>query len=41
MASLSRRGRQLIADRSGHHVNLDQPEVVASAIEQLLSSLRR
>jgi pimeloyl-ACP methyl ester carboxylesterase len=40
MAALSRRGRQLIAEGSGHHVNLDQPELIVSSVRELLTSLR-
>ena len=39
VAALSRRGKQLIATRSGHHVQLEEPELVVSAIEQVVSAL--
>ena len=35
-STLSRRGRQLIAARSGHHIQLDEPELVATAIRDVL-----
>lgn len=41
MALLSRRGRQVIASRSGHHVQLDEPELVIATIRQMLESIRR
>jgi pimeloyl-ACP methyl ester carboxylesterase len=37
IASASRRGRWLIAERSGHHVQIEQPDVVIAAIKDLLS----
>jgi pimeloyl-ACP methyl ester carboxylesterase len=40
LVRLSRAGRQMIAARSGHHVQLDEPELVARAVQQLLGSLR-
>ena len=39
MAAQSRRGRQIIAERSGHHVNIEQPEIVVSAVRDMLASL--
>jgi pimeloyl-ACP methyl ester carboxylesterase len=36
MASASRRGRWLIAERSGHHVQIEQPDLVIAAIRDLL-----
>jgi pimeloyl-ACP methyl ester carboxylesterase len=41
IAVLSANGRQIIATRSGHHVQLDQPELVISTIQDLLAMLRR
>ena len=38
IASASRRGRWLIAERSGHHVQIEQPDVVISAIKDVLSA---
>jgi pimeloyl-ACP methyl ester carboxylesterase len=37
IASASRRGRWLIAERSGHHVQIERPDVVIAAIKDLLS----
>jgi pimeloyl-ACP methyl ester carboxylesterase len=37
-ASASRRGRWLLAERSGHHVQIEQPEIVVAAIRDLLSA---
>lgn len=36
MASASRRGRWLIAEKSGHHVQIDQPDVVIAAIRDVI-----
>jgi len=38
---MSRRGRQIIAARSGHHVQIDEPALVISTIEQLLAVVRK
>jgi pimeloyl-ACP methyl ester carboxylesterase len=40
MAALSRRGRQIIAERSRHHVNIDEPEIVVAAVRAMLGSPR-
>jgi pimeloyl-ACP methyl ester carboxylesterase len=39
LARLSRRGRHIVASRSGHWIPLDQPQVVIDAIEQVLAGL--
>jgi hypothetical protein len=41
VAALSRRGKQAIAARSGHHVQLEEPELVVSAIQQVLAAARK
>jgi pimeloyl-ACP methyl ester carboxylesterase len=41
VAALSRRGKLIVAERSGHHVQLEQPALVASAIEQVVAAARR
>jgi dihydroorotase len=38
MAAISRRGKQVIATRSGHHIQLDEPELVVETIQQLLAT---
>jgi pimeloyl-ACP methyl ester carboxylesterase len=40
LASLSKNSKVVIADRSGHHIQLDQPELVVSAIRQVVESVR-
>jgi len=40
MTTMSRRGTHAIASRSGHHIQLDEPELVVDAIRQLLATLR-
>jgi pimeloyl-ACP methyl ester carboxylesterase len=41
LLSLSRNSKQIIATTSGHHVQLDDPELVIDAIRQLVDSVRR
>ena len=41
MARMSRRGRQIVAARSGHHVQLDEPALVVATIRDLLALLGR
>ena len=36
LTQLSSRGRQIIAANSGHHIHIDEPHVVVSAIRELL-----
>jgi pimeloyl-ACP methyl ester carboxylesterase len=38
IAALSRRGKQIIAERSGHHVQLQEPQVVVSAIQEIVAT---
>jgi pimeloyl-ACP methyl ester carboxylesterase len=40
LAALSPQGQLVLADRSGHHIQLDQPELVIDAIEQVLTATR-
>jgi pimeloyl-ACP methyl ester carboxylesterase len=40
IAALSRRGRQVIAEGSGHHVQLEDPALVVRLIEELLRTRR-
>jgi pimeloyl-ACP methyl ester carboxylesterase len=41
LAALSTRGKLVIAERSGHHVQLDQPELVGEAVNEALTSISR
>lgn len=41
MALLSRNGKQLIATHSGHHIQLDEPELVIQTIRGLVSSISK
>ena len=41
LVTLSRSGKQVIAPRSGHHIPLDEPELVAAAIRDVLAAARR
>ena len=40
MAALSSRGKLVIATRSGHHVQLDEPELVIATIRELVEAVR-
>lgn len=41
LATLSRRGKLVVATRSGHHVQLEEPELVVSAIRDVVVAARR
>jgi pimeloyl-ACP methyl ester carboxylesterase len=41
MAAMSRNGKLIIATRSGHHVQLDEPELVVKAIRDALAAARK
>jgi pimeloyl-ACP methyl ester carboxylesterase len=41
VAALSRRGRLVVAERSGHHVQLDEPELVVSVIREVVVLSRK
>jgi pimeloyl-ACP methyl ester carboxylesterase len=41
MAAMSRNGKLIIATRSGHHVQLDEPELVVKAIRDALAETRK
>jgi hypothetical protein len=41
LAALSRRGRHVIAERSGHHVQLEDPALVARLIEEIIIATKR
>ncbi|MBI1280561.1 MAG: alpha/beta fold hydrolase [Anaerolineaceae bacterium] len=38
LAALSPQGKLVLADKSGHHIQLDQPDLVIDAIEQVLAA---
>jgi len=38
--SLSRNGRQVIAEQSGHHVQIEQPEVVVTSVRDVITATR-
>jgi pimeloyl-ACP methyl ester carboxylesterase len=38
LAALSPQGKLVLADRSGHHIQLDQPNLVIDAIEQVVTA---
>lgn len=40
-ATLSSRSQHVIADKSSHYVNMDQPELVIAAVDSVLASIRR
>jgi hypothetical protein len=41
LVALSRSGRQVVAERSGHHIPLQEPELVVAAIRDVLSATTR
>lgn len=41
LAELSTRGRLVVAEQSGHYIQLDQPELVIDAILQVVADVRR
>jgi pimeloyl-ACP methyl ester carboxylesterase len=40
MAGRSTRGKLIVAQNSGHWIQLDEPELVAAAVREILESLR-
>jgi len=41
LLNLSRNSKQIVAANSGHHIQLDEPEVVTGAIRQVVEAVRR
>lgn len=41
LVALSRVGKQVIAKRSGHHIPLDEPDLVVAAIRDVIAAARR
>ncbi len=41
LVALSSAGKQVIARRSGHHVTIDEPELVVAAIREVAVAARR
>jgi pimeloyl-ACP methyl ester carboxylesterase len=41
MARMSRNGRLVVAERSGHHVQLEEPDLVVTALQQVVASAAR
>ena len=41
MAAMSRNGKLVVAANSGHHVQLEEPELVIKAIRDLLEAARK
>jgi hypothetical protein len=37
---MSRRGRQIIASKSGHHVQIDDPQLVVRMIREMVEARR-
>jgi hypothetical protein len=40
MATLSTRGRHIMASQSGHWIPLDQPQVVIDAVKEVVTAAR-
>ena len=38
VAALSRKGKQVFASRSGHHIQIDEPDLVISTIREVLAA---
>jgi pimeloyl-ACP methyl ester carboxylesterase len=41
LAGLSRNGKAIISEKSGHHIQLEDPEVVVRAIREVVDSVRK
>jgi pimeloyl-ACP methyl ester carboxylesterase len=41
ICALSRNGRQVIATKSGHHVQLDEPDLVVTSIQEVIAAIRK
>jgi pimeloyl-ACP methyl ester carboxylesterase len=41
VALMSSRGKLIVAERSGHHVQIDEPELVVSSIADVVSAARK
>jgi hypothetical protein len=41
LAALSRKGEQVIAKNSGHHIQLDEPELVIATIRRVVAAARK
>src|SRR5262245_15580336 len=41
VATMSRQGKLIVAARSGHHVQLDEPDLVVTTIKQVVTSARK
>jgi len=41
LAALSRKGELVIAKHSGHHIQLDEPELVTATIRRVVAAARR
>ena len=41
LVRLSRNSKQIVARKSGHHIQLDEPELVTDAIRQIVDATRR
>jgi hypothetical protein len=38
LVALSRTGKQVVAKRSGHHIPLDEPDLVVAAIRDVIAA---
>ena len=41
LAGLSSDAKQIIAEQSGHHIQLDQPDLVIDAIREIVEAIRK
>ena len=40
LVALSSQGKQIIAEKSGHHVQIDQPALMIDAIRQVIEAIQ-
>ena len=41
MAQLSRRGTLIVAEHSGHHIQLDEPTLVVTTIQEVVEATKK
>ena len=41
LVTLSTACKQIIAKRSGHHIPIDEPDVVVTAVRDVMAAIRR
>jgi pimeloyl-ACP methyl ester carboxylesterase len=41
LTALSSEAKQVIAEQSGHHIQLDQPDLVIDAVREIVNTIRK